>query len=204
MKLIVIEGNMGIGKSTLCANIAKLLNYKVMDEPVAENPYLEKFYQEPKKYAFEMQLWIMMRRYQMHREALQHIKETGQAVLMDRSIYGDTIFAKVNYMDGNILDDSYQTYLQIKNNLISTLRLPDIVVYLDASVDTIYERIQARSRTCEAGISKEYIEKLDRVYKQWLNSLLVEPSSMVKIVDHSGYAGASDIIKIANLQEYRN
>ena len=203
-KLIVIEGNMAIGKSTMAKNLGELLNYHVLDEPVDSNPYLEKFYIEPKRYAFEMQLWIMMRRYQMHRDAYLHIAETGQPVLMDRSIYGDAIFAKVNYQEQNIGENSYETYLQIKKTLISTIRVPDVVIYLDSSVDKIYERLRKRSRSCEILIPRSYVEKLQKVYKQWLESLYMEPQSLVQVFDHSDFVNPSDIINLMNFEVFKN
>ena len=72
-QLIIIEGLIGVGKSTLAVKLAKQLNYHLIKEPVIDNPYLEKFYADPKRYALEMQFWLMSKRFAMHQEAISLI-----------------------------------------------------------------------------------------------------------------------------------
>ena len=93
-QMIVIEGVIGVGKSILSEKLGQELGYRVMKEPVSDNPYLESFYRDPKRYALEMQFWLMSKRFAMHQDAVQYIWQTGNGVIMDRSIYGDAIFAK--------------------------------------------------------------------------------------------------------------
>ena len=83
-KLIIIEGNIGVGKTTLSQKLSTLLNYKLFLEPTSKNPYLEKFYAEPKKYALKLQLWIFQQRLHIYIQAVKHIFDTGQGVLLDR------------------------------------------------------------------------------------------------------------------------
>src|SRR5277367_3948639 len=94
--LIIVEGNIGAGKSSITKAIAEKLKAHAMYEPVESNPYLDDFYKDQKRWALEMQYWLMAKRFKMHEEAIEHIMTTGQAVIMDRSIYGDAVFAKKN------------------------------------------------------------------------------------------------------------
>ena len=102
--LIIIEGNISAGKSTLCKELANKLNYKLFLEPACEgNPYLSLFYQNPKKYALKMQLWLLRRRFETFTEAIRLLSEpTCNGVLLDRSVYSDFVFAIKNFEDGNI------------------------------------------------------------------------------------------------------
>ena len=105
--LIIIEGNISAGKSTLCRELAKHLDFKLFLEPACEgNPYLSLFYQNPKKYALRMQLWLLRRRFETYVEAIRLLSTSSvNGVLLDRSIFSDYVFAVKNYEDGNI---SYQ------------------------------------------------------------------------------------------------
>jgi len=76
-KLIILEGNIGVGKTTLACQLARKLNYKLFLEPTTKNPYLAKFYEDPKKYALKLQLWIFRQRFHMYIKATKHLLETG-------------------------------------------------------------------------------------------------------------------------------
>lgn len=79
--IVLVEGNIGVGKTTLCRELAKRLKYKAFIEPATENPYLEKFYENPKKYALQLQLWIFNQRCHTYADALKHIVQTGEQCL---------------------------------------------------------------------------------------------------------------------------
>ncbi len=153
-QLIIIEGLIGIGKSTLARSLGKDLNYKVMEEPVEDNPYLEKFYADPKRYALDMQFWLMSRRFAMHQEAIEHVWRTGQGVVMDRSIYGDTVFAKKNYEDGNIDEMGYNNYLNMRDVMCRFLMVPQLTLFLRAPLDTCQGRIAQRNRSCGRRVTR--------------------------------------------------
>jgi len=114
MQLIIIEGLIGAGKTTLSRQLGEELSYRVMEEPTIDNPYLDKYYEDPKRWALEMQFWLMSRRFEMHQEAIEHIWKTRQSVIMDRSIYGDAVFCRKNFLDGNIEKIGYDTYLKMR------------------------------------------------------------------------------------------
>ena len=194
-QMIIIEGLIGIGKTTLTDDLGKQLNYRVIHEPVEENPYLEKFYESPKRYALEMQFWLMSRRFAMHTEAVEHIWRTGQGVIMDRSIYGDAVFAKKNYLDENIDKIGYENYLCMRNAMFRYLMVPHTCLYLHAPSKVCQQRIQQRSRNCESAIPLEYLDGLDVVYKELLTELH-ERGTKVLQVDWTSFGETKDVIEL--------
>jgi deoxyadenosine/deoxycytidine kinase len=170
-QLICIEGNIGAGKSTLTKALAEMIGAKAMFEPVGENPYLDLFYQNPKRYALEMQFWLMSRRFEMHEQAIRHIWQTGQTVLMDRSIYGDWIFAKKNWQDGNIEDIGYKSYLKHREVMNRYLLAPHAVLWLVAHPVTCQDRITSRGRDCERTIPLDYLRGLHILHAELMEEM---------------------------------
>ena len=170
--LIYVEGGIGVGKSTYCAEIAARLNYRAIEEPVKSNPYLEKFYQDPKKYAYEMQIYLLHRRIGLQQlaaaEALYSPDFAG--ALLDRTVFGDRIFEELHHEDGNISDLQHHAYLTAVRNMQLMLYPPTILVFLDAEPSISFDRIVKRNRGCEAGISLEYLERLTRRYHKFIQS----------------------------------
>ena len=180
-QMIVIEGLIGVGKSTLSLKLGEKLNYLVLQEPVEDNPYLSKFYEDPKRYALEMQFWLMSRRFAMHKQAIEHIWQTGQGVVMDRSIYGDAVFAEKNFLDGNIDKIGYENYLKMRDVMFQFLMVPQTTIYLSASPQICLERINRRSRNCETNIPLDYLEGINFLYQKLLEELKKRGSHIVSI-----------------------
>jgi deoxyadenosine/deoxycytidine kinase len=180
--LIIVEGNIGAGKSRLTAALAERLGAHAMYEPVETNPYLVDFYQEPKRWALEMQFWLMARRYEMHEAAIKHVAQTGQAVIMDRSIYGDSVFAKKNWIDGNIDDRGYKAYMQHRKLYIDRLLTPNVTLFLDVNHEVCHNRIlNMRKRDCESGIPIDYLRGLEKCYHELLMELEERGSHVYRI-----------------------
>jgi deoxyadenosine/deoxycytidine kinase len=159
-RIITVEGLIGVGKTTLTQNLAKTLGYKVVQEPVEDNPYLSDFYRDPKRHALEMQLWLLRHAHNAHLESEIHLQETQQGVIHDRSIYGMHLFMKQHWMDGNVDLRGYKTYQEWRYFVNATLTPPDIAIFLMAKPTTCLKRIQERGRECEQGISLKYLENL--------------------------------------------
>ncbi len=166
-RFIVVSGIIGVGKTTLTTELGNRLKLQKIYEPVKENPYLDKFYEEPKKYGFAMQMFLLNRRFRAH----SHIVWGNDDIIQDRSIYEDPIFAKMLADDGLIEPLDFQTYSETFANMLNFLRRPDLVIFLDCEVKTAHERIRERGRECEKGITLEYLESLKKGYESWIDSI---------------------------------
>lgn len=180
-KLICIEGNIGVGKSTLTEALANKTGAVAMFEPVEDNPYLERFYSNPKRYALEMQFWLMSRRFEMHEKAIRHIWRTGQSVIMDRSIYGDWVFARRNHLNGNIDMAGYESYLHHRHAMDRYLLTPHIMLWLNAHPQTCQDRIRSRGRGCETVIPIDYLQGLHALHVELMNEMRERGARVVSL-----------------------
>ncbi|MBF0315702.1 MAG: deoxynucleoside kinase [Oligoflexia bacterium] len=181
MQLIIIEGLIGAGKTTFAEKLGALIDAKVYYEPVRDNPYLSDYYKNPKRYALEMQFWLMSVRFQLHQEAIQYIWESGKSAIIDRSIYGDWIFAKQNWLDGNIDDRGYESYIKHRDVMFRYLMVPHLTLFLDADPTVCLERIYGRGRDCEKGIPQKYLEGLHVLHRELMIELKQRGTKLVHI-----------------------
>ncbi len=185
-KYIVVAGNIGVGKSTLVQLLCRRMGWDPFYEPVTENPYLGDFYQNMEAWSFHSQVFFLA-----HRLQIQHavIKHPGP-VIQDRSIYEDAeIFALNLYLQGYLSQRDYETYRALYQAMNDFLPLPDLVIYLRASVSTLLHRIDQRSRDYEKTISPEYLQRLNDLYRQWIDHftlcpVLTVPSDDLDYVAH--------------------
>ncbi|KAH0571505.1 Deoxynucleoside kinase / Deoxynucleoside kinase family protein [Spironucleus salmonicida] len=164
---VSICGLIGAGKSTLATALGKHLNVPVYYEPVEENVYLEDFYTDMKKYGFAMQIYLFTKRFSQH----QTIIWSGKSAVQDRSIYEDTIFAKVLMKQGNMTERDYGTYLEMFRQCSNFLKHPNLLIYLDVSPEEAVERIKSRSRNCESSIPIEYLQELYNEYQIFIDDI---------------------------------
>jgi len=175
---ICVCGIIGSGKSTLTKNLSEILGYDALYESVKDNPYLERFYDDPKKYTFTMQIWCLNKRYEHHKYATQSEKYSIQ----DSSFLNDIVFAKMLHRDGIFNDDDYNTYLVNFDNLKNSLIInPRIIVYLDVEPKVALERVKLRNRDCEKSLPLEYLINLKKEYEEWLESNLLKNTRVIKI-----------------------
>ncbi|MCK5154820.1 MAG: deoxynucleoside kinase [Spirochaetales bacterium] len=169
---IVLAGNIGAGKSTLVDRISENLGWKPYYEPVSENPYLEDFYKNMKKWAFHSQLYFLTDRLRTHK----HLQDYNGSIVQDRSVYEDAeIFAKNLFLQGSITPRDFETYQGVYTLFLSFLDPPDLVVFLRASVETLKKRITMRGREFEVSIPDSYLENLNRLYDIWIESFTLCP-----------------------------
>jgi deoxyadenosine/deoxycytidine kinase len=192
-KLVVIEGNISAGKTTLTRVFSKSSNCKVFVEPANENPFLSLFYQNPREWALPLQLWILRLRYVTYVQALEHVAATGNVAVLDRSIFSDWVFAEQNRRDGNISQAGFNYYLSLRNSMMRSLPLPGLMLYLDVSSQECHRRVHdVRQRSCESGIPLEYLSGLGSCYA----SLVQEMQSRgcpVTSVDWNGFGNPNDV-----------
>jgi deoxyadenosine kinase len=161
---IGIAGLIGVGKTTLARGLAEHLGLYVHHEPVQDNVYLEDFYADTARHSFAMQVYLLNRRFQQHQEIIWR----GQGAVQDRTIYEDSIFAKV-LVDMNLMAQrDYETYVGLFRNLSNFMCRPTAIVYLHCSPQTCFERIQMRARGFESGITMEYLERLYAAYEKFV------------------------------------
>lgn len=156
-KVVDVEGIIGAGKTTLVKRLTTEHDIEPVYEPVKDNPFLDKFYADPKRYALIIQMWLMARRHSANRAAFW-LSRAGKNVAIDRGRLGDRCFAVVNHEVGNITDDEMQVYDEFYKN--QHTHDPDIIVYLDITVDEALRRINHRNRECERKIYPDYLDML--------------------------------------------
>jgi|TARA_B110000008_G_C16792084_1_gene493070 deoxyadenosine kinase len=200
---IGISGLIGAGKTTLAEALAKELNLPVFYEPVTDNTYLEDFYTDMKKYSFGMQIFLLNKRFKQQ----QQIVWSGSGGVQDRTIYEDSVFAKMLY-DGGLMDKrDYETYCELFQNMSNFMKKPNIIVHLDLSPEESYRRIQMRSRDCESGISLEYLKGLHAAYEVFIKDIariipvIKVDYSRFRTPEEMASAIKSEYQKIANIRE---
>jgi len=170
--LILVSGNIGAGKTSLAERLAARLGWSVAYESVADNPYLSDFYADMRAWSFHLQVFFLGHRAAQH----QRQAESPQSAIIDRSIYEDAhIFARALHVMGNMDERDYQAYRRLYDFVISTLPRPDLLIHVQASVDTLLKRIRRRAREMESGIAPEYLALLERLYEEWLSGFNLCP-----------------------------
>jgi deoxyadenosine/deoxycytidine kinase len=199
-KYLVIAGNIGAGKSTLVRLLSERLGFRPYYEPVAENPYLEDFYEDMPRWAFQSQVFFLSYRLRSQRALL----EDPHSVVQDRSLYEDAeVFARNLYERGTMSERDWGTYRGLYKSLAGLLPSPDLVIYIRASTETLKSRIAMRGRGFEASIPDEYLSGLGRLYESWIEGfdlapVLVVPGDRLDFVADSG-----DLEAIADTVEDR-
>jgi len=163
---IAIVGNIGAGKTTLTEMLAKNYGWEPLYEAVDNNPYLEDFYNEMKRWSFNLQIYFLNSRYRQ----IVDIQKNGRNIIQDRTIYEDAyIFAENLHDMGLMTTRDYENYQSMFDNITEFIKPPDLLVYLKASVPTLVNNIQRRGREYEIGIRIDYLSKLNEKYDKWIN-----------------------------------
>lgn len=170
--IIAIAGNIGVGKTTLTNMIAKEFKFDAEFEEEANNPYISDFYSDMNRWAFNMQVHLLISRLKQA-ISLQR-KETN--VVLDRSLYEDAeIFAPNLLAMGMMSHRDYTTYKGLFDSVLQLIEPPDLIIYLKASLSTLVERIDKRGRDYEDSIRIEYLRRLNERYDDWYNDYDLSP-----------------------------
>ncbi|MBI1805548.1 MAG: deoxynucleoside kinase [Ignavibacteria bacterium] len=185
---VAVAGNIGSGKSSLTRLLSSHYGWKSFYESVEDNPYLADFYEDMGRWSFNLQVYFLSKRFNDHKR----IVEGEESVIQDRSIYEDAeIFAKNLHLIGKMDDRDYKNYRELYNVMLQYLQPPDLLIYLDARLETLLKQIAKRGREYEQSIPASYLEQLSGHYREWithykLGSLLVIPSDEVDFVHERG------------------
>ncbi|GEK91156.1 deoxynucleoside kinase [Alkalibacterium kapii] len=185
MSVIVLAGMIGAGKSTYTTLISNKLNSKAFYEHVDDNAILEKFYDDPKRWAFSLQIFFLNTRFRSIKEALVHRHN-----VLDRSIYEDALFTRINYEQGNMSEAEMTLYTDLLENMMEEIdgmpkKGPDLLIYLRGSLDTHLERIKKRGRPFEQIEGNpellEYYKSLHSRYDGWFAEYDKSPTLVIDI-----------------------
>ena len=162
-RYIAVEGPIGVGKTSLTRRLAETFNYDLLLEKAEDNPFLERFYQDPRRHALSTQLFFLFQRTQQLQELRQ--EDMFEPVrVADFLIDKDRLFAQQN-----LDQDEYELYLNVYNHLTIDAPIPDLVIYLQAPIEVLLERIQQRGISAEQLIEREYLENLNSAYTEFFH-----------------------------------
>lgn len=181
--VISIAGTVGIGKSTLTSALANALQYNTSFEKVEGNPYLDLFYNDFERWSFHLQIYFLAERFKEQKR----IFENQQGFIQDRSIYEDTgIFANMLYEKGNMTKTDYDTYTSLFDSMILTpyFPKPDLLIYLDAPLSEVLERVAARGREMEKQTPIDYWRELHNRYVDWIDNFTECPVLKININEY--------------------
>lgn len=194
-QFIGIAGNIGVGKSTLTSMLAEHFNWEPFYEANAENPYLADFYDDMQRWSFHSQTFFLGKRLEHHRQLLDH----PNSVVQDRTVYEDAeIFARNLYQQGNMNERDYDAYRRLYQAISSFLPAPDLMIYLEANVDTLMAHISKRGRDFERNISREYLTQLNQLYNNWIEDWTACPTLRINMNGRDFQNNPSDFAYIAS------
>ncbi|MFI5252118.1 MAG: deoxynucleoside kinase [Bacteroidota bacterium] len=185
---VAIAGNIGSGKSSLTRLLSSHYGWSSSFEFIDDNPYMTDFYADMNRWSFNLQVYFLSKRFTDHKK----IVEGDVSVIQDRSIYEDAeIFAKNLHLIGKMDKRDYENYVALYSVMMEYLQPPDLMIYLDAKIETLLKQISQRGREYEQGIPSSYLEQLNQHYSDWikryrLGPLLIIPSDEVDFVHERG------------------
>lgn len=163
---IAVAGNIGSGKSTLTRMLARHYRWEARFESVDHNPYLEDYYRDIRRWSFNLEVYFLKERFR----DLIDIQQSGHTVIQDRTIFeGVYVFMQNNRDMGNLNERDYNTYMELFEQMMQVVRLPDLMIYLRASVPHLVGNIQKRGRDYEQTMQLEYLENLNRRYDEFVS-----------------------------------
>ena len=163
---IAVAGIIGVGKTTLTNLLAKNFKWEPHFESVDNNPYLDDFYTDMQRWAFNLQVFFLNSRFGQ----LKEIQSSGKNIIQDRTIYEDAnIFAPNLHAMGLMTSRDFENYATLFDLMASFVEAPDLLIYLRASVPTLVKQIQARGRDYESSIRIDYLTRLNERYEAWIS-----------------------------------
>ncbi|AST93949.1 deoxynucleoside kinase [Sutcliffiella cohnii] len=177
---ITVEGPIGVGKTSLAKRISEEFNYQLLKEIVDENPFLGKFYTNIDEWSFQTEMFFLCNRYKQLEDIDKHYLQKNQSVVADYHIMKNIIFAK-----RTLKQNQYNKYLKIYQILTADMPVPNVVIYLNASLDTLLDRIQMRGRDIEKNIDPLYLQQLSMDYEVAMEDFIKE-NPTIPVLKYNG------------------
>ena len=174
---IAIEGNIGSGKTSLSKQISADFNTKLMLERYIDNPFLAKFYENPRDFAFKLEMSFLADRYQQTNEDLSQLNFFNKNIISDYDIHKSLIFSKIN-----LNSDEFNLYRKLFYSLYKSIVKPDLIIFLNQTIENLKGNIKKRGRDYESSISEEYLKSINKSYSDFFKS---RPDLNVKFIDVS-------------------
>jgi deoxyadenosine/deoxycytidine kinase len=175
---LAIAGNIGSGKTTLTGLLAKQFKWQAQYEDVETNPYLESFYEDMRRWSFNLQIYFLNSRFRQ----VINIQKKGKSVIQDRTIYEDAyIFAPNLHAMGLMTTRDFENYSSLFELMSSFIQPPDLLIYLRASVPTLVNQIQQRGRGYENSIRIDYLNSLNERYEKWIEGYNIGKLLIVEV-----------------------
>ena len=198
-KYVAVAGNIGAGKSSLTTLLGKNFGWETFYESVDDNPYLSDFYEDMRRWSFNLQVYFLSSRFR-HQKVMM---ESKKSLIQDRTIYEDVeIFAKNLHQMNLMSDRDFKNYSALFDEMVQYLQPPDLLIYLRAEVPTLVRQIQQRGRDYENTIRIEYLERLNELYEDWIDRY--DKEKLIINTDNLDFVNSQqDLGKIIELVEQR-
>lgn len=192
---IAVAGNIGAGKTTLTTLLSKHYGWLPHYEEVDNNPYLDDFYEDMKRWSFNLQVFFLNSRFGQ----ILKIKESGKDVIQDRTIYEDAHIFAPNLKDmGLMTSRDYENYSSLFNLMIRLVEPPDLLIYLRGSVPTLVSQIQKRGREFEESIRLDYLKRLNERYNDWINNYTLGNLLIIDVDNNNFAENPEDLRSVIN------
>lgn len=195
-KIICVDGVVGVGKSSLSKLLSEKYGITLFEEPVVDNPILDKFYYHKSRWSFPLQVFFLNKRFKLIKKASKLAN-----CVMDRSIYGDVIFSKMLVDDHEMSEEEYHLYEELLHNMLEHVQKPALMIYLEISVDNAVKRIKKRNRDYEQVVAREYWQHLDNHYRNYFDHYNLSPILKINVDDLDFVENPQDAEKILKLIE---
>ena len=177
---VAIAGNIGSGKSSLTQLLSEHFKWKPYFESVEDNPYISDFYSDMSRWSYHLQIYFLANRFKYYKEIIK----SSESVIQDRSIYEDAeIFARNLHDIGKMTERDYANYILLFHEMSENIKPPDLMIYLQANVDTLMKNISKRGQNFEHGIQRLYIEQLNSLYDDWIARYKLGPLLVIESDD---------------------
>lgn len=193
VEYIAIDGVIGVGKTTLTNMLVTKFAGRAIYEEVEENPFLSDFYEDPKRFAFQAQMFFLLSRYRQQQEIPQR-ELFHQLIVADYTFYKDKIFAYLNLEDRELF-----LYEKIATLLERDIPKPDLVVYLKSNPDRLMQNIKKRGRLFERNMSFDYIQSLNKAYNNFFNHYHETPLLIINTTTMDFVHNQTDFEQIVQL-----